>query len=152
MKMIRKKRNLAALRDDRRGSAFVEAALVLPLTVIILAGISEWGLALYQYHLLSNATANSVRQLIISRGYNTPHTDVMSEYGRWAGTLNVTSDMVTVEVNGGTCTDDTSCKNRMNDALAKPASVTVAFPCTMQFIPSVASPCPITLTMTGLVE
>lgn len=34
------------LKDDTRGSVFVEAALVLPLTVIVLAAISEWGLTL----------------------------------------------------------------------------------------------------------
>lgn len=146
------KRGLKALDGDTRGSVFVEAAIVLPLTVIILAAITEWGLALYQYHILSTATANSVRQLIISRGYDTPHDDVMAEYGRWAGTLNVTPDMVTVTVNGAKCTDNASCKNDLNDALGKSASVKVEFPCTMQFTPSRASPCPITLSMTGQVE
>lgn len=152
MTLVRRQKPKTGLGRDTRGSVFVEAALVLPLTVIILAGIAEWGLTLYQYHLLSTATASAARELIVSRGYDTPFTDVMAEYNRWAANLGVTSNDVVVTVNGATCTTDATCKTKLADALAKPASVQVTYPCTMQFTPKVASPCPIVLSMTGLVE
>lgn len=143
------------LRNDTRGSVFVEAALVLPLTIIILAGILEWGLALFQYNQLSTATANAVRQLIISRGYDTPHQDVLDEYANWAKTLKFGANeagTITVKVDGNACTDNATCKTALDSALGKNASVTVSYECMMEFTPAIVSPCPITITMTGLVE
>lgn len=152
MKAQRRNTFVARLRNDTSGSVFVEAAIVLPITCIILAGIAEWGLALYQFHVLSTATGNSVRQLIISRGYDTPFSDVMTEFTNWAGTLDVLPSQITVKVDGVKCDSDATCKTKLGLALAKPASVTVQYPCTMQFTPAIASPCPITISMTGLVE
>lgn len=140
------------LNSDTSGSVFVEAALILPLLCIILAGITEWGLALYQYNLLSTATGSAVRQLIVSRGYDTPYTNVLDEYANWAKTLSVKKTDIKVLVNGVECTDDTTCKAKLDGALSKPATVEVSFACTMMFTPSIASPCPIELSMTGMVE
>lgn len=155
MKMIRKKRNLAALRDDKRGSVFVEAALVLPLTVIVLAGILEWGLTLYQFNLLSTATSNAVRLLIISRGYTTPYENVTDQFTAWAKGMDFGDGKpgtITVSVNGTTCDNNASCKTALDTALGKDATVTASYDCVMQFTPELASLCPITIRMTGVVE
>lgn len=146
---------MKGLKDDTRGSVFVEAALVMPLIVIILAGILEWGLTLFQYNQLSTATANAVRQLIISRGYNTPYQDVLDEYAHWASTLKFgtgKAGTIKVTIDGTTCDTDTTCKTALGNALGKNAVVEVKYDCIMQFTPAIASPCPITLSMTGLVE
>ena len=143
------------LRDDTHGNAFIEAALVLPMLIILLAGILEWGLALYQYNQLSTATANAVRQLIISRGYTTPYQDVLDQYTSWASTLKFGAGQpgkITVTVNGTACSSDTDCKKSLDTALGKGATVKVQYNCMMQWTPAIASPCPITIAMTGLVE
>jgi len=153
MLAFRKSNNkLSRLRDDTDGSVFIEAAVVVPLIVLILAAMTEWGLALYQYHLLSTATSQAVRQLIANRGFDDPYVNVLNEYKTWAKTLGVQDNQIIVTVNGKTCSSNSSCKSELDLALGKSASVEVNYPCTMQFTPQIASPCPIKLVMTGLVE
>lgn len=152
MRAVRRKASPKGLKDDTSGSVFVEAALVVPILCVILAGMTEWGLALYQYNLLSTATGSAVRQLIVSRGYDTPYDDVYAEYQNWAKTLGVKKTDIKVSVNGVECTDNATCKAQLDNALSKPATVKVSYACTMQFTPSVASPCPIEIVMTGMVE
>lgn len=152
MKTIRKKRVFARLHDDKDGSVLLEATFVMPILAVFLAGITEWGLAFYQYNQLSTATGSAVRQLIVSRGYDTPYTDVLSQYSQWAGQLKVKGSNLTITINGTTCTDNATCKTALNGALGKSATISVNYACNLQFTPAVASPCPLQLAMTGLVE
>jgi Flp pilus assembly protein TadG len=155
MLALRRKQARGRLRDDTRGNVFIEAALVLPLLIIVLAGILEWGLALFQYNQLSMATGNAVRQLIISRGYTTPYTDVTDQFTAWARGLKFgsgTPGTITVTVNGTVCKTDAECITALNTALGKNATVTAQYDCIMQWTPAIASPCPITIAMTGVVE
>jgi Flp pilus assembly protein TadG len=151
------KRGMKTLADDSRGSVFVEATLVLPLLVIILAAIAEWGLTLYQYHILSSANGAAVRQLIINRGFPNPYNNVLDEFGTWAENLNVTSSQVTVEVQNSSnvftpCTTDAGCTTLLDAAEGKSARVTVEYACEMQFTPQIASLCPIQVRTIGLIE
>lgn len=159
MTVLKKKRNLASLRDDTRGSVFVEAALIMPLVVLFIAGIADYGVALYQYHTLSTANGSAVRQLIVSRGFDNPYAGVRDQYNDWAPNLTVTDDdiIVSVEDSAGEmtpCTDDTSpsCKTLLDAAAGKQGSVALNFPCETTFIPSMASPCPIEITASGMIE
>ena len=159
MTVLKKKRNLAALRDDTRGSVFVEAALIMPLVVLFIAGIADYGVVLYQYHTLSTANGSAVRQLIVSRGFDHPYAGVLAQYNDWAPNLSVQGDQITVSVENsdGTltaCTDETdpTCKILLDDAAGKQATVSINYPCTTTFIPSMASPCPIKITASGMVE
>ncbi|MEI8180567.1 TadE/TadG family type IV pilus assembly protein [Aestuariivirga sp.] len=161
----RKRRIVGRLRDDTRGSVIIEATLVIPLIVIIFAGMTEWGLAMYQYHLLSTATSESVRQLIVSRGTATPLTYVNNAFNTWASTLGVTPSQVTVEIQDPTKANfagwqtpacntltEAQCAAQIAKAAGLPARVSVNYACTMQFTPQFASLCPIKITMVGLVE
>lgn len=150
-------RRKMSLRRDTRGSVFVEASLVLPLTVIILASIAEWGLTLYQYHVLSNANSSAVRQLTVNRGFADPYTAVTTEFANWAGTLNPADYTITVEIQNSSnvftaCNTNAACTTLLDGAQGKSARVSVNFTCTMSFTPNVASPCPIRINTTGLVE
>lgn len=152
-----KDRGPAALQGDTRGSVFVEAALVLPFTVLLLAAIAEWGLALYQYHILSTANGAAVRQLIINRGFPNPYNNVLDEFDTWAQNLGVTSGQVTVEIQNSSnvftpCSTDAGCTTLLDAAEGKAAKVRVSYPCEMQFTPRVASPCPIEIETIGLIE
>lgn len=157
MTVLKKKRNLAALRDDTRGSVFVEAALIMPLVVLFIAGIADYGVVLYQYHTLSTANGSAVRQLIVSRGFDNPYTGVLAQYNDWAPNLSVQGNQITVSVENSddeltTCTDDATCKALLDDAAGKQASVSIDYACATTFIPSMASPCPIQITASGMVE
>ena len=158
---------LARLRADGSGTALLEGALVIPIIVITLAGMTDWGLALYQYHLLSTATSEAVRQLIISRGVSTPIAYSFKPFNDWAGTLGVTNAMVTMKIQDPTkptyggwqspaCNDasmkESDCAAQISKAGALPAQISVNYPCTMTFTPQFASLCPIKITMVGIIE
>jgi len=157
MRAFRRPAPPTGLRTDESGSVFVEAALVLPILCVILAGMVEWGLTLYQYNVLSTANSSAVRQLIINRGFPNPYSNVMNEFDTWAKTLGVTTNDVKVEIQDSTnafktCASDSDCTTLLDAATGKSARVTVTYTCTMNFTPSSASPCPITISTTGLVE
>ncbi len=142
---------------DTGGAIFVEAAFVMPIMVFMIAGISEYGITLYQFHTLSTATGSAARQLVISRGFSTPFTNVQNQFAIWAPNLNVTSSQITVSVADSsntlqTCSSDATCKTALDSAAGRQASVAVNYTCALTFIPKYASPCPIQITMTGLVE
>lgn len=142
---------------DTGGAIFVEAAFVMPIMVLLIAGISEYGITLYQFHTLSTATGSAVRQLVISRGFSSPYDNVLNQFSTWAPNLNVTSSQITVSVADSTntlqtCTDNASCKSALDTAAGRQASVAVNYACALTFIPKYASPCPIQISMTGLVE
>ena len=48
-------------RVRRRGAAFVEAALVLPLCILLLLSISDFGRLMMMQHLLNNAARSGAR-------------------------------------------------------------------------------------------
>lgn len=157
MTKTRHRRALAALKGDTQGSVFVEAALVLPLVVLILAAVTEWGLALYQYHILSTANGAAVRQLIINRGFPDPYTNVLAEFDTWAQNLNIQSNQVTVSIQDSAnvfqdCAADAACTTLLDAAEGKAGRVTISYPCEMQFTPQIASPCPIRIETIGLIE
>lgn len=159
MTILRKKPGLSALQGDNSGSVLVEAALVMPLIILFIAGIADYGITLYQYHTLSTANGAAVRQLIVSRGFDNPYAGVLAEYSAWAPNLNVTDSQITVQVENSagtltTCTDGTNptCKTLLDGAAGAQATVAINYPCMTTFIPSMASPCPIQITASGLVE
>jgi Flp pilus assembly protein TadG len=164
----RKKRiSFFRLRADRRGSALLEGALVMPLIVITLAGMTDWGLALYQYHQLSTATSEAMRQLIISRGVSKPIEYSFKPFSDWAETLKVTNAMVTIKIqdpaaldykgwqspacNDGSMTE-AKCAAQISAAAGRPAQISASVPCTMTFTAQFAGLCPIKMTMVGIIE
>lgn len=151
--------------DGTRGSVLVEAALVMPLVAVIFAGLTEWGLALYQYHLLSTATSEAVRQLVVSRGMAAPLDGVKKNYDTWAGTLGIGPGQITVEVQDpANATDfnykspacstltESNCAAQITAAVGRPARVSVNYACKMQFSPRFISLCPMKISMVGIIE
>jgi Flp pilus assembly protein TadG len=170
----RKTRNFSRLHKDTKGSVLLEAAVVMPVLIVIIAGMTECGLAMYQYHLLSTAVTESVRQLIISRGTDKPHTNLKAAFDKLAGNLKgLGTQTMTIQVqdpakadfnyitclcdgtktvNGTKQTADVELKGLLAAAPAKPAQVTVTFQCSMTFTKQFANLCPIKISMLGYVE
>ena len=95
---------------------------MLPITILIVAGIAEWGLTMYEYHHLSLAIGNAVRQLIINRGFPNPYSNVTAQFSGWSENMRVQKDQVTVSIQttaGGafsTCNTDAACTTLLNNA------------------------------------
>jgi Flp pilus assembly protein TadG len=51
---------------DQKGGALVEFAIVLPLLVILVIGIIEFGLLCYNKHIIANASREGARAAIIA--------------------------------------------------------------------------------------
>lgn len=53
-------------RKGEKGAAAVEFALVLPLLVVLLVGMMEFGLALWRQEMITNATREAARAGIVA--------------------------------------------------------------------------------------
>lgn len=56
-----------ALRSRPSGQALVEFALVLPILLLILMGIFDFGRAIFAYNEISNAAREGVRKAIVNQ-------------------------------------------------------------------------------------
>ncbi len=54
-------------RNGREGQALVELAIVLPVLILILVGIMEFGLLIYNQQVITNATREGARFGIVAR-------------------------------------------------------------------------------------
>ncbi len=54
-------------RKERRGQTLVEMALILPIFLLILMGIFDFGRAVYAYNTVANAARQAVRLAIVDQ-------------------------------------------------------------------------------------
>ena len=55
------------MKDNRRGQALVEMAIVLPVLLIILLGIFDFGRAIYAFNTISNSAREAARLAIVDQ-------------------------------------------------------------------------------------
>jgi len=116
---MRNKSSIIQFIRNTRGAALAEAAVVLPILVLMLGAAAEFGRFMYYYNTLSKATRAGARYVSTREvsgpnvGTNLTETKNLVIYGNIAGTgsnvLNVSSGLTisNVEicgVNGGTAT------------------------------------------------
>lgn len=82
---------------DKKGAAAVEFALVLPVLLLILFGIIEFGIILYDKAVITNASREAARERI---NFNAPSPDairtrILQSYGNLPITFG--SDTLTAE-------------------------------------------------------
>ena len=58
-------------KGQPRGQTLVEFALVLPIFILLLVGILDFGRAIYAYNTISNASREAVRVGIVDQNANT---------------------------------------------------------------------------------
>ena len=59
-------------RSDEQGAELIEFALILPLILILLMGIFDFGLAFQRYEVLTNAAREGARMGSLASNYTTP--------------------------------------------------------------------------------
>ena len=72
-------RTLHIARDER-GAAIVEAAVVVPLVLLIVTGIFDLGRAYQTYQVLSNAAREGARAAVVPAGDETKAREVVESY------------------------------------------------------------------------
>lgn len=79
-------------RRSERGQSLVEFALILPIFVLVLAGLFDLGRAVFAYNTISNASRESVRVAIV----NQTATDVQNEAMKQGVALGLSPTDVTI--------------------------------------------------------
>jgi Flp pilus assembly protein TadG len=62
--------NLSGRARGERGAALVEFALALPLLLVIIAGIVDFGFAFQRYEVVTNAAREGARMAVLPVGYS----------------------------------------------------------------------------------
>jgi Flp pilus assembly protein TadG len=92
-------RNPLRRRNDESGQAFVELALVLPVLLLLLLGVIQFGNVFRDYIALTDATRVGARQAAVSRSIQPPSNRiplVVSKVHTAAVNLDTTQMTVTV--------------------------------------------------------
>jgi Flp pilus assembly protein TadG len=125
-------------KSDESGSSIVELAVCLPILMIIVTGITSFGIAINNYITLTNAVEIGGRQLAILRGNTTdPCSDVTTTIAAASTLLKSTKLNYTFNLNGTTYTSSTTPTSSSCPAgtallsQGKPMTVTVTYPCTL---------------------
>jgi Flp pilus assembly protein TadG len=159
------------------GAALVEFSIVMPVLILLVLGIGQFGLAFYHYTLVVSAAAAGARQLSISRldsnGYCDTENMIINASGGLGGIPGTSGGCpslygdftITFAVNGSTCTasGSSSCTSALTTAYQaggfppEPASVTVKLTCTNNSIlpasfVSLTGICPLQSTMQAPVQ
>jgi Flp pilus assembly protein TadG len=117
----------------KRGTVVVEFAIVVPVLLVIMTGIAQFGLTLNQFVMLTNAVASGAQLFSVSRGTTpTPYTSTVSAIEAAAPGLIPANLTITLSVNGTACTTDAACQTALSNAATNPATVTATYPCSLQ--------------------
>lgn len=104
---------------DQRGTSFVEFALILPLLVILLFGVIEFGIILYDKAVLTNASREGARAGIVQK-------DPRMTFGEIKAIVDNYSKNYLITFSSGTTLPDTVVTGA-GGAYPNPLTVTVTY-------------------------
>ena len=136
---------LSFLRSRDSGSAMVEMALALPLSLMVITAIFSFSVALYQHEQLSAAVTAGARTMAAERGDTDPCAATAASIFAAAPGLNQSNLSITYTlggtntggtVTGGTQYTSNTCTAAGNGGAAAlqggwPAQVYATYPCTL---------------------
>ena len=101
-------RHLRRLRREE-GQALVEFALVLPVLLMIVTGVTSFGLVFYKYVTLTDAVRVGARTLALQRGNSDPCTSAANQTVASAVNVGLTNSELTFSYNGAPFYTNGSC-------------------------------------------
>ncbi|CAB3764894.1 MULTISPECIES: TadE family protein [Burkholderia] len=110
---------------SQRGSAAIEMAVMLPVILLILLGIAQFGWLLVNFIAVSNAASSAARTFAAQRGTTTPYTTTLSQAVAAASFLNPSGITISTTVNGVACTNDAGCATDLAPASSAAVDVPV---------------------------
>lgn len=111
MKLVKKHGN----KKRRRGAALVEAAVVLPLFLLIVLGIIEFGRAMMVTQLITNGAREGARRSVLDGSTNAIVEAHVKSF--LSGAASVTDADITVEVTLTPDVGNTTTGNEVGDAM-----------------------------------
>lgn len=64
---------------NQKGQALVETAIIVPLLILLIMGLFEFGRAMFLKNTLNNAARAGARTAVVTPKYDTTHTNGMAE-------------------------------------------------------------------------
>ncbi len=113
------RRGMRANRARQHGTAAVEFALVLPILLLIVFGIIEFGVALYDKAVITNASREGARAGVVLKSPKATSTDIQNVV------LNYTSSHL---LTFGTQKAATVTTTGQGGTFGTPLTVTVSYP------------------------
>lgn len=110
----------------QKGIAAVELAITLPVLLLIVLGLAQFGWLLANYMMVSNAASAGARYFAAQRGTTTPYTGTQAQVQSSASIMNSSNLSITASVNGGNCTSDANCAADLTGAASGAALASAA--------------------------
>lgn len=96
-------------RDRQEGIAMVEMAIVLPVLLLILFAIAEFGIAFAKFQVITNASSAAARAAALFRSgctLETMQAAARNATDQFAGRLGLTADQLDPQITGS-CSSET---------------------------------------------
>jgi Flp pilus assembly protein TadG len=119
---------MRVLKNDKGVSA-LEFAIISPVLLTILLGIFQFGTAMNNYLVLTNAAAKGALTIALGRGTATPYTTTISAIDAAAPNLTAANITTTVTINGTACSTDSGCTTALVAGVS--AVVRTTYPCNL---------------------
>jgi Flp pilus assembly protein TadG len=117
IKIFLKYRLLFRKINNQQGSAIVEFALVLPLLLLFLFGVIEFGLAIYNKQILTNAAREGARAGIVARSTRLPSAAIEATARNYAenhlitfGNKELIVNVTPSDTSGASFEDELTCQ------------------------------------------
>ena len=125
----------ARLASDEAGQAVVEFALVLPILMMVLIGILEFGRAWNTYQVITDAAREGARNVVVSgsTATNASVTQIVNDALARAR-LNTATLSTANPCPTGSVTAPLVCLTGLGAATGTPASVQIAYPYNFTFL------------------
>lgn len=130
---------------NQKGAAALEFAIVLPLLVVLVAGIIEFSLLLYDKQVITNASREGARLGIVQAVPRVPRKEIWQVALHYCGNYLVTFGAKTTpeiipgceDTNGdGTIDEDTECNGQICTKFGDDLTVTVTYDYRFLVIPN----------------
>lgn len=112
---------------DVRGVSALEFAILAPIFLTMAFGTLQFGIAMNQYMVLTNAAAKGAMTFALSRGTSTPYATTTTAITNAAPSLTAGQISITVKVNGTACATDAACSAIL--VAGQSALVKATYPC-----------------------
>ena len=118
-------------RHEDAGSELIELAIVLPLLLLIIAGIADFGFLFQRYEVVTNAAREGARIAVLqAQGYTTD--DVKDRVKQYLDASGLTGTSATTDVTYGT-------ETLASGTVVNTATVSVSYPSSYLFLGPIAS-------------
>ena len=150
--------------SGQRGAAAVEFALVVPLLLVLLFGVMQFGWLMNSYLMVNQSTSSGSRLFSTQRGYDNPCTAAFTAVTSAAPGLTAANITMSCSVNGaaacstcsgGSCANDAACKTQLSSNAGNPATITVSYAFTSLIpnaLPALNMPTELSATATDRVQ